>query len=152
MLGWSTHTVLSPNRLVVTSPVNILMLLALGLVTIWPLAVFLSKRPLPKGKVIALAIFSVLVYGLLPSGAQLILDKTSNTATLKRYFFFHWTTKTLPLSSLEGASLRTGSTTSQIQLRFSIGNFVLLSELNQSTGKEQAVRDINRFLGDEADP
>jgi len=57
MFGWSTYTIASPDRLVVISPVNILLLLALGLVTIWPLAVYLSKRPLPKGKVIGLAIF-----------------------------------------------------------------------------------------------
>jgi hypothetical protein len=98
--------------------------------------------------VIWLAI-SILLFGLLPSGARLTLDKTSNTATLAKYFFFHWTTLTMPLSSLQGASLRTGSTTSQIQLQLSNGDFVLLSELNQSSGKEQAVQDINRFLGDQ---
>ncbi|NYF78655.1 hypothetical protein [Granulicella arctica] len=147
MFGFSIHSIASPNRLVVTSPINLLMLLALGLITLWPLTIFLFKKPFPMGKVIGFSIFTVLVYGLIPSGARLTLDKTSKTATLTKYFFFHWTTETLDLASIREASLHTGSTTSQIQIQLADGSYRLLSELNQAGGKDQAVYEINQFLG-----
>lgn len=123
------------------------MLLELALFTLWPLAVYLSKRPLPMGKVMVFAILTVLVYGIVPSGAQLTLDKASNTAILSRYFFYHWETERIARSSINNASLRTGSTSTQISLQLTDGSYRLLSELNQAGGKEQAVHDINRFLG-----
>jgi hypothetical protein len=98
------------------------------------------------GKVIGFSIFTILIYGLVPSGARLTLDRTEKTATLSKYFFFHWTTETFDLASVEGASLRTGSTTSQIQLQLSGGSSRVMSELNQSSGKDKAVYDINQFI------
>jgi hypothetical protein len=58
----------------------------------------------------------------------------------------------MPLSSLEGASLRRGSTTSQIQLQLSGRDIALLSELNQSTGKEQGGSRYQSVFGGEANP
>ncbi|HLH02844.1 MAG TPA: hypothetical protein VKX25_08740 [Bryobacteraceae bacterium] len=147
MLGFSIHSLASSNRIVVVCPINILLLLVLGAATIWPVAVLARRKPLPKGKLITISIFGVLAFALLPSGAELTLDKTFNTAVLRNYFLFHWTTERYELSSLKRASLRTGSTTSQIQLEFEDGSVRLLSELNQAGGKERAVQEINHFLG-----
>ena len=149
MIGFSVHSIASSNRLVVTSPINLLLLLTLALATIWPLGVLVTRKPLPKGKLIAVCVVSLLAFGFLPSGAILTLDRSGNTAELRQYFLFHWTTDSFDLSSLERASLRTGSTTSQIQLELRDGSVRLLSELNQASGKERAVHDINQFLGRE---
>ena len=146
MFGFGIHSVFMPDRLVVTSPFNVLFLLGASLITVWPLWVLLSMRPLPRGKITFCLVLTILVYGFLLSGSKLTLDRLSNTATLTEYFFFHWTTEKLPLSSIEGASLRTGSTSSQIQLQLAGGGYRLLSELNQSGGKEKAIYDINQFL------
>ena len=148
MFGFGVRTDVTADHLLVNSPINVLLLLALALPTIWPLAIFCFQKPLPRRKVIGWAIFTLLVFGLLPSGARLTLDRKSGTATVSQYFFYHWTTQQHPLSSVADATLRTGSTTSQIQINFKDGSYVLLSELNQSGGKERAVASINEFLGE----
>jgi hypothetical protein len=65
MLGWSTISSRHPTAWLCSDAPE------LGLVTIWPPGDAPFKEASPKGEVIALAIFSALVYGCLPQARSL---------------------------------------------------------------------------------
>ena len=146
MFGTHIHFVQSPSRLTVIGPIDLWLLLGLSVFTLWPLLIFLFKRPLPKKKLAVAAVIAFVAFAFLPSGGRLTLNRTQGKATLSRFYFFHWHTITFPLSDLDNASVRTGSTTSQIQLQYTDGSVETLSELNQEGGKDEAVYAINKFL------
>jgi len=150
MFGTSVHFLQSPAQLIVIGPIDLWLLLTLSLFTLVPLIFLLSRRPLQRTQIkaaIFMAVITFLVFGLVPSGSRLTLNRTSNSATLSRYFFYHWHTTTFPLSDLDNASVRTGSGTSQILLQYTNGAVTTLSERNQESGKDEAVYAINKFLG-----
>jgi hypothetical protein len=146
MIGWGIDITQGPSRLIVFTPINILMLLALGVFTIWPLLIFLRQKPMRRRRVIIQVLITLVVYGIFPSGSRVTLDRDAGTATVSRYFFYWWHTQTFPLDDLESAFVSTGSTTSKITLQFADGSVESLSELNQIGGKREAVAAINHFL------
>lgn len=91
MFGTSVHFLQSPAQLIVIGPID-LWLLILSLFTFIPLLFFLSRRPLQrtqKKAAIFMAVITLLAFAIVPSGSRLTLNRTSNSATLARYFFFH---------------------------------------------------------------
>ena len=146
MVGFGVRIFQDPLRLIVTSPANIWLLLTVALFTIWPLLIKLNTKPFPKRGVIIWSLLILIANAFLLNSAQVTLDRSSQTATIREFYFYHWSTKTMPLSDLDHAYLNTGATSSRIVLQFADGHVMSLSANTQMSGKEKAVYAINAFL------
>ena len=146
-MGSSVTVMESQSKLIVTSPFSVWMMLGLGVFTIWPLWIVLSKRPFPTKQALFYGALCLAVYGFLPSYTRMTLDRAQSTATFRRYNFFHFTTDVYPLHRIYGASVRSGSTTALLQVQLDDGHIIPFSEFNQSDGKDEAAFAINKFIG-----
>ncbi len=147
MFGLHIRILQDPSKLTVTNPVSLWLVLACSVFTIWPLLIKLNAKPFPRRSVIIWSIITFIVYAFLLNSSKVTLDRDAQTATIREFFFYHWTTKTVPLDAIDHAYLNTGATSSRIVLQFTDGHLFSLSANDQISGKEAAVTAINRFLG-----
>ncbi len=146
MFGFSVRVLQNSSRLVVIDPINYWSILVAGLVTLYPLWLFFTPKYHSKRK--ALLCLSVLLIWLcFTSATRLTLDRVTDTAQLEKFAFFHWSRQSMPLTRIDHALVRTGSTTSQLAIQYTDGSLALFSGLNQMAGKDQAASAINAFLG-----
>ena len=147
MFGFHVKVSESGNQLIVISPADTIMLLLFIVFTVWPLVIFLAQRPMPMRKVVVLGTITLLFYGYFLDTTQLTLDKATQTTEVKRFHWFHWTSRDFSAANIAYAYLATGSTTDRIVLQYKDGDTQSFSVSNQISGKSAAVLAINRFLG-----
>jgi hypothetical protein len=146
MFGTSVRVLQDSSRLIVTDPINYWSVLFGAVFTLYPLWLFLTPKYRSKRK--GLLCFSVLLlWACFSSVTRLTLDRTTSTANLEKFAFLHWSRQSMPLSRIDHALVRTGSTTSQLALQYTDGSLDLFSGPNQTGGKDQAAHAINAFLG-----
>ena len=132
------------NQLVVTDPISILAVVMAILFLCGPLAYVLLQRPLAVRRAIFLAVVNFIAFAFVLDGEQLTLDRDAGTMQLRSFVFYHWSTRTASLSTLDHAYLTTGSTTARITLQKQDGSTHSLSANNDMGGTPKAVLAINR--------
>jgi hypothetical protein len=142
--GLTVHGV--AGKLIVTDPVNPVLVVLAILFTLLPLFVEASRRPLRRVRLALWCVAGITAVGLATSACRLVLDRPAGTATVSDLAFFHWTSRTMPIDQLQGASIETGSTTSAVVLNYADGHVSHMSSLNQTGGKQHAVTAINDYL------
>lgn len=148
MFGFSVDVVENSSRLVVTTPTSVAALLLGAVFAIWPLAIALRTKPLPRRKVAIWTAITFIAYGFFLTSSKVTLDRATQLATVRKFFFYHWESKSFPLSRIDKAYLRAGATTSRIVLQYADGSDESLSYSDQIFGKGRAVQAINRFLSE----
>lgn len=151
IIGFSTKVSAVSGRLIVTEPINPLLVASIAGLVMWPIIAELARQPSRRGRLAIWATIACMALGFFMSACRLTLNRAENTATIADFFFFGWHTRTMPLDRLTGVSISTGSTTSAIQLHYADGHTTLMSERNQSGGKDDAVLAINAYLGRKPD-
>lgn len=146
MFGFSIRVLQDPSRLVVTDPISYWSILIGALVTLYPLWLFLTPKYHSKRKAL-LCLCVLLIWLCFTSATRLTLDRVTGTAQLEKFAFLHWSRQSMPLTRIDRALVRTGSTTSQLAIQYTDGSLALFSGLNQMGGKDQAAYAINAFLG-----
>ncbi len=146
MFGFSVHFEESATRIVVTDPFSYL---AIGVALLITLVSYISlkSKGFPQTRSIVHAVVLLLVWMFALSAERVVLDRDAGTVSIEDFEFFHWSRQTLPLSTLDSVRVRTGSTSSAIQLQFTDGHVHSMSGLNQEGGKNEAAYAMNKFLG-----
>ena len=147
MFGWSVGIVSSPTRLVITDPIPLMALIWACLFTVGPLIYLLVQRTVAVRRVLFLAAVMVVVFAFVLDGARVTLDRAAGTMQTSRFALYHWSTQTVPLTTLNHAYLTTGATTARITLQMQDGSTTSISGNNQMGGKPEAVLAINNFVG-----
>ena len=143
MFGWGIHVIQNGPTLIFNAPMHWLAVLIGSICWIFIPPLFRGGHPI-RNLLIGLAIFAL--YGILLDSSNLTLDRTTQTATIRTFFFFHWSTHTYPLKDISGVILHTGNTTSRMDLQFTDGSIKPITSQDQFVGKEKAMTQINNFL------
>ncbi len=135
------------QQLVVVNPANLGLILTVGAISAVTLYIKARAKPfLP----IPFALWSSLVlvvFAFVLESVRLTFDARSQTVTIAKFAFYHWSQQIIPLSNVDHAYLHTGAVSSRIVLQFSDGQTMSLTSNDQMSGKPEAVLAINQFLG-----
>lgn len=74
------------------------------------------------------------------------MDREAGTVTFGAFQFFHWNTRTFPIDSIAGFSVRTGNTSDALEMQLTSGSMITLSLMDQYGGKEKMAYLANQFL------
>ena len=137
MFGFSVHFEESATQIVVTEPFSFI---AIGVAVLITLVSFISlkSKHFPPTRSMVHGVILVLVWMFALSAERVVLDRDAGTASIEDFQFFHWSRQTLPLSTVDSVRVRTGSTSSAIQLQFTDGHVHSMSGLNQESGKKRS--------------
>ena len=148
MFGFAVNIAANGDLLTITIPVQPFLLIIFCIIP-FPIliAVFRMTRT-PKGRITALLLMlmDVVLLGFIFTPAKVILDARSRTAAVSDMFMFIPHRKVVPLTSLEGATVRTADVTSALVIIYSNGQREQLTPFSQTSGQDQAADAINAFL------
>ena len=146
MFSWTIHSTWDSSQFILTIPLHYIALLMFGFVTLLVL-LFQFKSGHGFRNVLILGA-AITFYGFLMLSSELRLDRASQTATIRRFQYYHWSTYTYPLKDIERIYVSTGSTTSQLRIQFVGGSTTSMDFLDQNGGKEEAAYAANHWLSD----
>lgn len=144
MFSWSIHVVSDSSKLSLIVPMHYMMLVVLSISVLVVLTLTMKAGHGWRNLLILACV--AMAYGFLSYSSELILDRQSDRATLREFEFFHWRTQVFPLERIDNVYVGTGSTTSQMMVRFTDGAATPITFLDQNGGKEQAAYAVNQFL------
>ncbi len=145
MFSWNVYSTWDNAKFILTVPLHYIMCsIALFFILIGLLFALKSGHAVRNLLVIAAALIA---FGFLTYSSQLTLDRAAGTATLREFQYYHWSTVTYPLKEIDRIFVRTGSTTSQLNIQFTGGSTTSFDFLDQNGGKDEAAYAANHWLG-----
>ncbi len=147
MLGFSTHILRTGDVLSVGVPANLfLFIIFLIPLPVWIGAYRMTKTRRGRRTGILLVLANILILGAIFSPARVTLDGKSGTAKITNVLFFIPRHHIVPLSSVQGAMIKTSDLTEALTLVLNDGHSIQLTPFTQISGTDVAVAAINDFL------
>ena len=116
MFSWNIHSTWDSSQFVLTIPLHYIALVMFGFAILLVLLFQLKSGHGLRNMLITGA--AVVFYGFLMLSSELRLDRASQTATLRRFQYYHWSTYTCALKDIDRIYVSTVSTTSQLNIQF----------------------------------